>query len=206
MSRHLLIGLWCASALLLGFLLLTGDGIRTPDQRGFSLYSKSEYNAAARTFADSYWKAIALYRDGQFKKAAGIFAGFDTAEGAFNHGNALLFQGNYEQAAKRYERAMELNPGWEDAEINRVIALERAAALDFEGGNMTDGKIDADDYVINNEPNSNPNDNDQTETVESTELSDSELRAVWLRQVQTDPADFLKSKFSYQLQKQGGAQ
>ena len=70
---------------------------------------------------------------------------------------------------------------------------------------MTDGKIGADDYVINNEPSSNQNDNDQTEVVESTELSDAELRAVWLRQVQTDPADFLKSKFNYQLQK-GGSQ
>jgi Ca-activated chloride channel family protein len=30
-------------------------------------------------------------------------------------------------------------------------------------------------------------------------MSDEELRAVWLRQVQTKPADFLAAKFAYQL-------
>ena len=205
MSSRWTIAIWAAGLLTLGALTLTSGGLRTPEQAGYSLYSKSEYKKAAETFTDSYWKAIALYRDGQFKAAANIFAGFDSAEGAFNHGNALLFQGNYEQATKRYERALELRPNWEDAKINRAIAVARAEALDFEGANMTDGKIGADDYVINNEPSSNQNDNDQTEVVESTELSDAELRAVWLRQVQTDPADFLKSKFNYQLQK-GGSQ
>ena len=29
-------------------------------------------------------------------------------------------------------------------------------------------------------------------------MSDEELRAVWLRQVQTKPADFLAAKFAYQ--------
>ncbi|MGB0257484.1 MAG: hypothetical protein ACPGES_02415 [Coraliomargarita sp.] len=205
MSSRWTIAIWAAGLLTLGALTLASGGLRTPEQAGYSLYSKSEYKKAAETFTDSYWKAIALYRDGQFKAAANIFAGFDSAEGAFNHGNALLFQGNYEQATKRYERALELRPEWEDAKINRAIAVARAEALDFEGANMTDGKIGADDYVINNEPSSNQNDNDQTEVVESTELSDAELRAVWLRQVQTDPADFLKSKFNYQLQK-GGSQ
>ncbi len=29
-------------------------------------------------------------------------------------------------------------------------------------------------------------------------MSDEELRAIWLRQVQTKPADFLAAKFAYQ--------
>lgn len=198
-------GAWLILMITLAGMLLSKPALRTPDQEAYSLYSKSEYTLAAKTFADPYWTAIALYRDGQFKAAANLFAGFDTADGAFNHGNALLFQGNYAQATKRYERALELRPGWNDAEINRAIAMARAAALNFEGANMTDGKIGADDYVINNEPSSNQSDNDQTEVVENSELSESALRAVWLRQVQTNPADFLRSKFSYQLQ-QGGVQ
>lgn len=206
MRHRIVFGLWALGVVALGLLLLTSDGLRTPDQKGYALYSKLEYENASEIFTDSYWRAIALYRDGKFKEAGGIFAGFDTAEGAFNHGNALLFQGNYNEAAERYERALELRPGWEDATINRDIARARAAALDFEGANMTDGKIGADDFVINNNPSQNQSDNDQTETVESTQMSDAELRAVWLRQVQTNPADFLRSKFSYQLQQQGGAQ
>lgn len=195
--------IWTAATLLLLGILATQPNLRTPQQKGYNLYLKSEYKDASETFADSYWRATALYRDGQFKEAGNIFASFDTAEGAYNHGNALLFQGNYNEAVKRYTRALELRPNWEDASINREIAIARAAALDFEGGNMTDGKIGADDYVINNNPSQNQSDNDQTETVETAELSDAELRAVWLRQVQTDPADFLRSKFSYQLQQRG---
>ena len=204
--RRIAISLWALGIPSLALLLSTSGGLRTPEQKGYALYSKSEYAKASETFADSYWRAIALYRDGKFKEASNIFAGFDTAEGAFNHGNALLFQGNYNEAAARYARALELRRDWEDAIINREIALARAAALDFEGGNMTNGKIGADDYVINNSSNTKQSENDPTETVEGAELSDAGLRAVWLRQVQTDPADFLKSKFSYQLQQQGGGQ
>ena len=37
------------------------------------------------------------------------------------------------------------------------------------------------------------------ETVEgAVKLSDAELRAMWLRRVQTRPADFLRAKFAYQ--------
>jgi Ca-activated chloride channel family protein len=38
-------------------------------------------------------------------------------------------------------------------------------------------------------------------------LSDDQLRALWLRRVQTEPADFLRAKFAYQLQeREGGAE
>lgn len=195
---------WTTCALILLGVLLSGAPLRTADQKGYTLHSRSEYTEASQTFSDSYWRAIALYRAGNFKQAAGIFAGYDTADGCFNHGNALLFQGNYTEAALRYERALKLRPNWDAAQTNRTIALARAEALNFEGGNMTDGKIGADDYIINDKPGQQHNDSDQTETVESTQISDAELRAVWLRQVQTDPSDFLKSKFRYQLQQQGG--
>jgi len=32
-------------------------------------------------------------------------------------------------------------------------------------------------------------------------MNDDEMRAVWLRKVQTKPADFLRAKFSYQHQR-----
>ena len=35
-------------------------------------------------------------------------------------------------------------------------------------------------------------------------LSDDQLRALWLRRVQTKPADFLRAKFAYQLQEREG--
>ncbi len=134
-------------------------------------------------------------------EAAGIFAGFDSAEGLYNQGNALLFLGKYEEAAKAYNRALDQKPDWENPKINQEIALARAKLLEFEGGNMSGGKIGADDYVINNNPDSSSPSSDEEEVIEGiTPMSDAELRAVWLRRVQTNPADFLRSKFAYQQQ------
>jgi len=129
------------------------------------------------------WRGVALFRQGEFKTSAGIFAGMDTAEAAFNHGNALVMQGLYDAAAERYARALELRPDWADATNNREIALARAAMLKQEGGEGTGGMLGADE-------------DEQTEGGEA--MSDEELRAVWLRQVQTKPADFLAAKFAYQ--------
>ena len=205
MIRRLIYCAWGITMLTLAATRFTNAGkIRRPDNIAYKLYSKGEYQEASKTFTNTYWQAIALYRAGEFKTAANIFAGYDTAEGSFNHGNALVFQGNYTAAAERYSRALELRPNWEAAITNRNIALARAKLLETEGGEGTGGKLGADDTVISNEPNSAANENDQTETVEATTpLSDAELRAVWLRQVQTNPADFLKSKFSYQASQEG---
>ena len=197
--------LWCLVMLTLTASLFTDYGnIRRPDTIAYNLYSKGEYQEASETFTDAYWQAVALYRAGKFKEAASIFAGYDTPESGFNHGNTLVFQGNYTAAVERYSRALELRPDWEAAITNRNIALARAKLLETEGGEGTGGKLGADDTVISDEPKGSSPENNQTETVEeSVPLSDAELRAVWLRQVQTNPADFLKSKFSYQASKEG---
>ncbi len=109
---------------------------------------REDYQEATARFADSIWKGTALFRQGKFKEAAGIFAGYDTAQGTFNEGNALVMQCKYQKAAGRYERALQLKPGWEAATINLEIALARAEMLNREGGDMTGGKLGADDIVF----------------------------------------------------------
>jgi Ca-activated chloride channel family protein len=142
------------------------------------------------------WTGIVLFRQGEFEKSAGVFAGIDTAQSAFNHGNALVMQGKYAEAAERYARALKLRPEWQDAIINREIALARAAMLKQEGGDMTGGMLGADEIVFTKGKSPPAAGEEQTEV--GQEMSDAELRAVWLRQVQTQPADFLAAKFAYQ--------
>ena len=190
---------WLFIALLaLGsYSLATGAvTVLTPDQQGHRFFERGEFAEASNQFADPMWRGVALFRQGEFKESAGIFAGMDTAEAAFNQGNALVMQGQYNAAAERYARALELRPEWEDATNNREIALARAAMLKQEGGEGTGGMMGADDIVFT-EGKSPPGAGDeQTEGGEA--MSDEELRAVWLRQVQTKPADFLAAKFAYQ--------
>ena len=180
------------------YLLVTGAvSLWTPNQQGYRFYERGEYSAAAENFADPMWQGIALFRQGEFEHSAGTFAGDDTAESAFNQGNALVMQGNYEGAAERYTRALELKPGWEDATINREIALARAEMLKQEGGDMTGGMLEADEIVFS-EGKSPPSAGEE-QTDGGEKIRDAEQRAVWLRHVQTKPADFLRAKFAYQL-------
>ena len=142
------------------------------------------------------WQGVALFKSGDFKLAAGVFAGYDTADFAFNRGNSLLLQGQYTEAADEYSRALELRPEWDDAVINRDIALGRAARLKQEGGDMTGGMLGADDIVFTT--GDSPPSSGEEETEGGQKLSDAEINGLWLRQVQTKPADFLAAKFAYQ--------
>lgn len=176
--------------------LIAGDcSLLTPDQKAHRLFGVGEFASAAETFRDPMGRGAALYRQGEFEEAAGVFAGYDTSEAAFNQGNSLVFLGRYDEAVARYERALELRLGWEDAVVNRDIAAARAAMLKREGGNSTGGMLGADDIVFSD---TGSDAGEQVETEGGKPLSDEELRAIWLRQVQTRPADFLRAKFAYQ--------
>jgi Ca-activated chloride channel family protein len=168
----------------------------TPDQQGYYLFKQQRYETAAMRFADPMWRGIALFRQGDFEQAASLFAGYDTANAAFAQGNALVMQGKYEAAADRYARALQLQPGWEDAGINHEIALARAEMLKREGGEGTGGKLGADEIVFE-QGNAPPSAGE--EQVEAGPGADNaEQQAIWLRQVQTRPADFLRAKFAHQ--------
>ena len=131
-----------------------------------------------------------------------MYSGVSSAEGAFNHGNSLVMLGKYEDAIKSYDRALSQKPDWEDAEINRKIAVARAEMVKKEGGDMTGGKMGADDFVFDKSKGKGQPD-EQTEEV-SGEAGEAEMQAMWLRRVQTRPADFLRAKFAYQYAIQNG--
>jgi Ca-activated chloride channel family protein len=178
----------------------------TPDQQGQRLVNHGAFQAAAETFRDPMRQGVAWFRAGQFAKAEQAFARVETPDAEFNRGNCLIMRGKYEEAVKRFERALELKPEFEDARINREIALARAKLVDKKGGDMGDQKIGADEIVF--DKNKKP-DGQDTEAEGSQPLADSAMQALWLRRVQTRPADFLKVKFAYQLsagEQEGGGQ
>ena len=170
------------------------------DQVAQKAFIKDDYKKAADNCIDPMRKGVALYKAGEFKEAAAQFAAIDTPEGTFNHGNALLFQGQYEKAVKRYARALELRPDWPPAMTNIVIARTRAEMLKKEGGNMSEGKLRGDGFIFDKGKSKSEGIKETTEG--GQQQSEAELRAVWLRQVQTKPADFLKLRFAYQLAKE----
>lgn len=170
--------------------------VLTPDQQAWRAFTQGDYEEAAAQFADPMWKGVTLFKQGEFEQAAGVFAGYDTADAAFNRGNALLMQGKYADAAGAYSRALELRPEWDDALTNRDIAIGRADRLKQEGGEGTGGMLEVDEIVFNT--GDSPPSAGEEQTEGGQQLSDEEINALWLRQVQTKPADFLAAKFAYQ--------
>ena len=196
--RHLLPRL-ALVAVVLGVLALFAPNrfpLLTPDQQAARRFVAGDFEAAAGRFRDPMWKAAALFRSGEFEQAAGVFAGYNTAEAAYNQGNALVMLGKYDAAIGRYHQALALRPGWEDASINLRIAQGRAEALKIPPGEGTGGKLGADDIVFTEQK---PPPSAGEEVVQDEQAAgDTELQAMWLRKVQTKPADFLRSKFAYQ--------
>jgi Ca-activated chloride channel family protein len=173
----------------------------TPDQHGDRLFRAGMYDEAAKAYTDPARLGTALYRAGDFKAASATFARDGSSEGAFNRGNALTMLGKYEDAIGSYNRALSLRPGWKDAEENRAIAVVRRDRLKREGGDMTGGQSKPDDIVFGKGQKQT---GDRVQVDAGAPLSDDQLRALWLRRVQTKPADFLRAKFAYQLQQQEG--
>ncbi|EMI52932.1 tetratricopeptide repeat protein [Rhodopirellula sallentina] len=167
----------------------------SPDQQAQRLMDRQEYAAAAEAFEDPMRSGVAWYRAGEFEKAGQAFARVATAEAEYNRGNCLVMLGQYEPAIERYDRALKLKPDWQDAITNRDLAEARAAKLNNEGGDMGDQRLGADEIRFDKKKNS---EGQSTEVSQEKAMSDSAMQALWLRRVQTKPADFLKAKFAYQ--------
>ena len=199
---------------ILGALLVVAFGIgvelmgwqrlwASPDQRGRYLFEHGRYSDAANSFFDPMWRGVAQMRAKDFKAAEQTFASIDTAEGAYNQGNALVMLGKYREAVARYDSALELRPGWPEARTNREIAELRAKLLDAPGDDYGDQREGADQIVYDKDAKRPGGQETQVSGTEA--MNDEAVRALWLKRVQTRPADFLRARFGYQLAAQEAA-
>jgi Ca-activated chloride channel homolog len=199
----------CLACLVAGAVLLTAFGPSrrpelwfTPEQSADRLFRQEKYDLAAKTSGDPQRRGAAYYRAGDFKQATTAFARVSSAEGAYDRANALVMRGKYADAVKSYDRALLLRPGWKEAEENRAVAVVRRDRMNFKGGDSGDNEK-ADDVVFEKGKKAG---GDEVQVAGGEPLSDEQLRAMWLRRVQTKPADFLRAKFAFQLQQsEGGA-
>lgn len=181
---------------LVALAAITWTGLwLTPDQQGQWHFRRGEFALAAEAFHDPLWAGIAWYRAGEFEKAAVAFARRDSAAADYNQGNARLMLGKYEAAIACYERALKKRPDWREAVDNRALAAARAKLIERKGGDLGDQKVGADEIVFDRKAK---NSGQETEIAGGEALSNEQIQALWLRRVQTRPADFLRAKFAYQ--------
>jgi len=173
----------------------------TPDQQGQRLMNEGEYQQAAGKFTTPESIGAALFLAGDFEKAASVFGRSTSAEAHYNRGNANVMLGHYDTAIDAYQSAISKRPDWPEAEQNLQIASLRKQAMarpdDDYGG--TGGMLEADEFVFDLKAGENKSSGEQVIDATDQQLGEDAMRAMWLRKVETRPADFLKARFSYQL-------
>ena len=173
----------------------------TPDQQGRYYYERGEYARAASAFTAPMWKGLAYYAAGDFSSAAAMFSEIDSAEASFYLGNALAHAGVLDEALAAYHSALEQQLDMPEAKFNQewVQGLWELQQKEYEDFGGTGGKLEADKFVFDDRAKQSK----QTMTSEQARaqgLSDEQIQEMWMRRVQITPGDFLRLKFSYQLQ------
>ncbi len=179
----------------------------TPDQQGQRLMQQGKYQQAAGKFTTPERIGTALFMAGEYESAASVLGRSGSAEANYNRGNALIMLGQYEMAIEAYQNALSRRPGWQQAEQNLQIAILRKQALappeDDYGG--TGGQLEADEIVFDDTGRVNKSSSEQVIDAAGQQMGEDAMRAMWLRKVETRPADFLAVRFNYQLAKQESA-
>ena len=173
----------------------------TPDQQGQRLMDRGEYEQAARKFTTPENIGVALFLAGDFEKAASVFGRSTSPQAHYNRGNAHVMLGDYDAAIQAYQQALSNRPDWAEARQNLQIARLRKQALappedDFGG---TGGMLEADEIVFDDTGRVNKSSSEQVIDAGDQKLGEEAMRAMWLRKVETRPADFLAARFNYQL-------
>ena len=166
----------------------------TPDQQGRQLYEAGDFTAAADQFDDPYWRGVSAYRAGDWDTAIDSFAGVATADGSYNLGNAYARRGEYELAIGAYDQALADRPDWAAAIANRelVVSLIPPEPEQEEGG-AQQPTFKADQVEFDLEE-----DQGESGEVEMAAFSEDQMAEMWLEQLTTSPANFLRTKFAIQ--------
>jgi Ca-activated chloride channel family protein len=194
---------WTSTALAVIFVMPPAtDGSRfswmdlwlTHDQQGRYYYERGDYQKAAVKFEDPLWKGLALGHAGDYEDALNVFALSDSAEAWYNQGNALAHLGKYPEAVQAYQQALARRSPWPEAQDN--LALVQSLI-----------------------PKAKPKDKDKNEQETAPDLPPDKMQFdkkgeqgkktlikmdpkkmadIWMRNIQTTPADFLRRRFEMQ--------
>jgi|TARA_R110002094_G_scaffold28890_10_gene41901 Ca-activated chloride channel family protein len=166
----------------------------TRDQQGQLAMNQRDWPGALEHFEDPARKATAAYNAGQYEQAAELFARIPDATGFYNRGNALIKARDYRNAIRAFELAVAAAPGWQEAADNLALAQyisHYIEQLREDSDTEDESELSADDYVFDNE-------DERGREMEITRESTIGLESAekWMRSVNTDTADFLRTRFA----------
>jgi Ca-activated chloride channel family protein len=173
----------------------------TPDQQARRAYEGLEFREAYERFEDPAWKGVAAYDSGLYEESAAAFGRIPTAVGFYNRGNAFMKARDYGKAIVAYEQAIAEAPDWVEARENLELAtytLEYIERVREQSDTGDESELSADDYVFDNTK-------DRGLEVEITQQSTIELESAekWMRGVDTETSDFLRTRFLLEATREG---
>ena len=94
---------------------------QTSDQQAQALYQAGQKNEAAQRFSNPRWKQLSHYDNGDYDEALSALETPETAADWYNQANVLVRKGLLDKALAAYEKALEAQPDFEDAQYNRDL-------------------------------------------------------------------------------------
>lgn len=196
------LGFTAAILLILFGMSIRQDGFinlwLTADQQARLAFENKAYAEAANLFDDPNWQGVAHYRNGAYAEAADAFGRTGSAEAFFNRGNAFMKRFEFAKAITAYEQAVADAPDWQAAAENLALARYTLDYVEEAREQSSTGKLEADDVVYDNE-----RERGQEITVDRESALEAASAEKWMRSVDTETADFLRSRFQLEAARRG---
>ena len=169
----------------------------THDQQGRYYYEHGDFQKAADKFEDPLWKGLSFARGGDYENALNTFALVDSAEAWYNQGNVLAHLGKYPEAVQAYQQALARRQPWPEAQDNLSLVESLIPKADKKKDKEQETAPDLPpDQTKFDEKGKKGN-----KTVQ-IKLDPQKMAAIWMRNIQTTPADFLRRRFAMQAAKE----
>jgi len=198
---------WTSSAVAIIFVLpqpgaQTGfhwlDLWLTPDQQGRYYFQKGNYTEAANRYEDPLWKGLSFIRASYPDAALNAFALSDSAEAWYDQGNILAHLTKYAEAAQAYQQALARRHPWPDAQQNLELVQSLIPKTKEKGK-------DQQQEIPPNLPADQIKYDDKSKNGKKTQVlaaDPARMADIWMRNIQTTPADFLRLRFAIQASRE----
>lgn len=198
------------------------------DKIGYEYYKAGEYEKALEYLEDPAYRSLAYYQLGDYMAAAELSRSDSSASGKYNLGLSLFNLGLYEEAAKAFDEAGQLNPqlkiandaaqlATKYAEENTFTAVQKELKKKIEGYEIVEdiGKseeLSAEEFgkkEDEDDPNKDKNQQQMqgekrtAQEADKPDLQDEvadqmDSKDVLLKKTVVDPSDFLRKRFAMQ--------
>ena len=169
------------------------DAFFTRDQQGRWAFEHEHFPQAATLFVDPYWKGVAAYHAADYDLALATFARLNTPQAYFYLGNIYVRRFKFDEAIAAYTQALKLQAQFPEATANLALAI--ALQKDTASAEKNAPETKPDEVKFDKAPGKG-----QSKAVETEQAASD---ALWLQNLTTSPAKFLKQKFSLQDQAGG---